>query len=243
MAEGRFIAYLRVSTDKQGRSGLGLEAQRRAVRDFLNGGQWYLLAEHVEVESGRRSDRPQLAAALAACRARRATLAVAKLDRLSRNVPFLRSLTDAGVDVVFADMPNVPDGAMGRFILTQMAAVAELEAGLTSERTRAALAAAKARGVKLGGAKPGAEGRARAVAPLGWAARVRQAEARARDLAPVVAEIRAGGTTTLEGIARALNEAGYSAPRGGSWGAAQVLRLLRRLDAVAPLAREASAAP
>ena len=130
MAEGKFISYLRVSTDKQGRSGLGIEAQREAVVRYLNGGQWTLSAEYVETESGRRSDRPKLAAALSHAKAIGAKLVFAKLDRLTRNVDLLRSLVASGVDLVFCDLPSVPPGPMGRFLLTQMAAVAELEAGL-----------------------------------------------------------------------------------------------------------------
>src|SRR5262249_39223538 len=141
---------LRVSTDRQGRSGLGLEAQRDAVTTYLNGGRWTLEAEYIETESGRRSDRPKLAQALAHAKAVKATVVFAKLDRLARNVDLLRGLVASDVDLVFCDLPNVPPGAMGRFLLTQMASVAELEAGLISERTKAALAAAKARGVRLG---------------------------------------------------------------------------------------------
>src|SRR3979409_2004676 len=151
MADGKFVSYLRVSTDKQGRSGLGLEAQREAVTAYLNGGKWTLVSEYVETESGKRTDRPKLAAALAHAKAIGATIVFAKLDRLSRNVDLLRSLVASDVDLVFCDLPHVPPGAMGRFLLTQMASVAELEAGLISERTKAALAAAKARGGKLGG--------------------------------------------------------------------------------------------
>src|ERR687889_688275 len=106
MAEGRFVSYLRVSTDRQGRSGLGLEAQRKAVEDFLNGGRWKLIAEFVEVESGKRDDRPKLAEALALCRLHGATLVIAKLDRLSRDAHFLLGLQKAGVRFVAADMPE-----------------------------------------------------------------------------------------------------------------------------------------
>src|SRR5215469_13185323 len=150
MSNSKFISYLRVSTDKQGRSGLGLEAQRTAVESYLNGGRWTLAAEYVEAESGKRSDRPKLGKALAHAKAIGATVVFAKLDRLTRNVDLLRSLVASDVDLVFCDLPHVPPGAMGRFLLTQMASVAELEAGLISERTKAALAAAKARGLKLG---------------------------------------------------------------------------------------------
>src|SRR5215208_2042297 len=140
MAEGRFIAYHRVSTAQQGRSGLGLEAQRQAVADYLNGGRWELLREFTEVESGKRADRPELAKALAACRVHRATLVIAKLDRLSRNAGFLMNLRDAGVEFVCADMP-----AANRLTVGIMAVVAEAEAEMISARTKAALAAAKAR--------------------------------------------------------------------------------------------------
>src|SRR6476620_4507750 len=141
MAEGRFIAYQRVSTAQQGRSGLGLEAQRQGVADYLDGGAWTLVAEYTEVESGKRADRPELAKALAACRAHRAVLVIAKLDRLSRNAAFLLNLRDAGVEFVAADMPDA-----NRLTVGIMAMVAEDEADRISARTTAALAAAKARG-------------------------------------------------------------------------------------------------
>ena len=113
MSNGKFISYLRVSTDKQGRSGLGLEAQRTAVESYLNGGRWTLVAEYVEAESGKRSDRPMLAKTLAHAKAIGATVAFAKLDRLTRNVDLLRSLVASDVDLVFCDLPHVPPGAMG----------------------------------------------------------------------------------------------------------------------------------
>ena len=148
----RFVSYLRVSTDGQGRSGLGLEAQRQAVAAHVAQAGGEPVAEFQEVESGKRADRPQLAAALAACCTRRAVLVIAKLDRLARNARFLLSVVEGSGEagVVFCDLPTVPAGPVGKFLVTQMAAVAELEAGLISQRTRAALAVAKARGVKLG---------------------------------------------------------------------------------------------
>jgi DNA invertase Pin-like site-specific DNA recombinase len=142
---GKFISYLRVSTDKQGERGYGLDAQRKAVADYLNGGSWELLGEFVEVESGKRSDRPQLAAALAACKRQRARLVIAKLDRLSRNVAFIATLMDGKVDFVCCDFPTA-----NRLTLHILAAVAEHEREMISQRTIAGLAAAKARGVKLG---------------------------------------------------------------------------------------------
>jgi DNA invertase Pin-like site-specific DNA recombinase len=123
---GRFVAYYRVSTDKQGASGLGLDAQREAVQQRLNGGPWKLVGEFTEIESGRRAKRPQLEAALAACRKHKAKLVVAKLDRLTRNVRFMLTLLASGVEVLSCDLPDVT-GAMGRFILIGMANVAELE--------------------------------------------------------------------------------------------------------------------
>src|SRR5215210_7706174 len=177
--DGRFIAYYRVSTDKQGRSGLGLDAQRDTVLGFLNSGDWRLIDEFIEVESGRSSERPQLARALARCRVTRATLVVANVSRLTRSVAFLSRLLEAGVDVRFCDLPQI-EGPTGKFMLQQMAAVAELEAGLIGDRTRKALAAAKARGGKLGNAanlKNAEMGRVN-----GRAVRTKTANSRATDL-------------------------------------------------------------
>src|SRR3954447_394199 len=146
MAQGRFVAYYRVSTQKQGQSGLGLEAQRKAVADYLNGGGWQLVGEFTEVESGKRNDREELAKALAACRRTGAKLVIAKLDRLSRDAAFLLSLRDAGVEFVAADMPDA-----NRLTVGIMALMAEHEAELVSQRPKAALAAAEARGRRLAG--------------------------------------------------------------------------------------------
>jgi len=140
------VAYYRVSTPKQGRSGLGLEAQRHAVEGYLNGGDWQIVGEFTEIETGKRADRPALAKALAMCRLHGARLVIAKLDRLSRNAHFLLGLKESGVDFVAADMPNA-----NRLTVGIMAMVAEDEAQRISQRTKAALAAAKRRGVKLGG--------------------------------------------------------------------------------------------
>src|SRR6266404_4008447 len=141
MATGKFVSYLRVSTQKQGESGLGIEAQRTAVAEYLNGGRWKLLAEYVEVESGKHNERPQLAAATTLAKATGATLIVAKLDRLARNVHFISCLMESGVDFVAADMPMT-----NKLTVHVLAAVAEHEREMISQRTKAALAAAKARG-------------------------------------------------------------------------------------------------
>src|SRR5262245_51677692 len=215
-AKKRVVAYYRVSTQKQGRSGLGIEAQRQAVEHYLNGGAWEIIAEFTEVESGRRKDRPELERALAAARLHRAPLVVAKVDRLTRSVSFLSRLLEAGVDVRFADLPSI-EGPTGRFMLQQMASVAELEAGLISTRTKAALAAAKARGKKLGGNRGvvlSDEARA-----AGCAIRVARANERAVDLRPVLRDLEAQGMS-LRAIAAALNERHIPTARGrGQWAA------------------------
>ena len=150
----RFVSYYRVSTDKQGVRGLGIEAQKAAVARYVDAYRGALLAEFVEVESGRRVDRPELLKALDRAKQERATLLIAKLDRLARNTRFLLSILESGADVVFCDLPSVPPGPVGKFLITQMAAVAELEAGLISQRTKAALAVVKARGTRLGNPTP-----------------------------------------------------------------------------------------
>ncbi|WP_019644812.1 recombinase family protein [Novispirillum itersonii] len=214
----RFVAYYRVSTTKQGQSGLGLEAQKEAVHSFLTGKGWPPVAEFVEVESGRKSDRPQLVAALAACRLHKATLIIAKLDRLARNAAFLLNLRDAGVDFVACDMPDANLLTVGI-----MALVAEDEAERISARTKGALAAAKARGVRMGGFRgyvPTEEDRAKAV-------EAKRAKAQRPDLNPILEEIKAAGVTSLSGIAKALNERGIPTAKGGQWQAVQVQRLLK----------------
>jgi DNA invertase Pin-like site-specific DNA recombinase len=232
MASGKFVSYLRVSTDKQGRSGLGLDAQRATVDSYLNGGRWTLVAEYVETESGRLSDRRQLAKALAHAKAIGATVVFAKLDRLTRNVDLLRSLVASDVDLVFCDLPHVPVGAMGRFLLTQMASVAELEAGLISERTKAALAAAKARGVKLGNPNGARALKGKQVGNKEAVAAVKAyAEHRAANLKGIVDDLRSQGIKSIRIIAAELNARDILTPRGGAWHPTSVARLLARLNA------------
>jgi DNA invertase Pin-like site-specific DNA recombinase len=224
---GGFIAYYRVSTSRQGKSGLGIEAQRAAVETYLNGGDWRIIDKFTEVESGKRSERPELDKALAAARVHRAPLVVSKVDRLTRSVAFLSRLLEAGVDVRFADLPQI-EGATGRFMLQQMVAVAELEAGMISKRTKDALAAAKKRGTKLGGFRPGAKLSAKARAQ-GSKVMQQRALARAADMALHIAELRAAGATTLRAIASGLNERKIPTARGeGVWSAVQVARVLGR---------------
>src|ERR1035437_1837207 len=224
MAKGRFISYLRVSTARQGASGLGLEAQREAVSRYLNGGHWQLVQEIVEVESGKRNDRPAIAEALRLCRLHRATLIIAKLDRLARNVHFISSLMEAGVEFTAVDFPQA-----NRLTVPILAAVAEHEAAMISARTKAALGAAKARGVVLGGRRGGVERMARIGRKGNTAsARVRGEAAAKRngDLLPVIQEIRAAGASTPQQIADGLNARGITAARGGVWSAVQVRRVL-----------------
>jgi DNA invertase Pin-like site-specific DNA recombinase len=235
VAEGKFIAYLRVSTTKQGKSGLGLEAQRKAVEDFLDGGNWKLVKEFVEVESGKKADRPQLMKAFQACRAFGAKLVIAKLDRLSRDAHFLLGLEKAGVDFVAADMPQA-----NRLTVGIMAMVADEERRMISARTKAALAAAKARGVQLGGprdtrltAKQRAAGRA---------VQQEQARNRAEALMPTIKELQAAGFESLRAIATELEQRGIPTARGGKWSSVQVARLLAAASPFEVSAGAASAA-
>jgi DNA invertase Pin-like site-specific DNA recombinase len=224
MAEGKFVSYLRVSTARQGRSGLGLEAQRKAVDDFPNGGNWQVIKEFVEVESGKRADRPELAKAFQACRLFGAKLVIAKLDRLSRDAHFLLGLEKAGVDFVAADMPQA-----NRLTVGIMAMVADEERRMISARTKAALAAAKSRGKKLGGDR-GAK-ITNTIRKAARAAVKARTDARAADLAPVLEELKSAGAKSLGDLARGLTERGIPTARGGStWTAVQVARVLARLD-------------
>lgn len=221
MAQAKFVSYLRVSTDKQGRSGLGLEAQRQAVADYLNGGRWQLLAEFVEVESGSRDERPKLAEALALCRLHGAVLVIAKLDRLSRDAHFLLGLQKANVRFVAADMPEANEMVVGI-----MAVVAQAERKMISARTKAALAAAKAKGITLG--RPENLRNQEAGRERGRAQRTKAAGERAADLRPIIADVQASGAASLRAIAAGLNQRGIPTARGGSWSAVQVKRVMER---------------
>lgn len=213
--KGKFIAYYRVSTDRQGKSGLGLEAQQKAVMDYLNGGAWTLVGEFTEVESGKRGDRPELAKAMALCKKHKATLVIAKLDRLSRNVAFIANLMEAtGSRFVAADIPNAPP-----LELHMRAAFAEEEGRAISARTRAALQAAKARGVKLG--RHGAE----TLAPRYQ----QEALQRATALKPMLREMLDAGSSFSE-IAKRLADRKIPTPRGGTWHRQMVSRVMKRLE-------------
>jgi DNA invertase Pin-like site-specific DNA recombinase len=223
MTQGKFVAYYRVSTARQGRSGLGLEAQRRSVADFLNGGSWELLAEFVEVESGKADDRPQLEQALSTCELSGATLVVAKLDRLSRNLAFLAKLQESGARFVAADMPEANE-----LTIHIMAAVAQAERKAISMRTKEALAAAKARGVRLGGNRGNLEDLRKGPAKSAEVRRRHATERASKVLQQIDAIAALGEGTSLRRIAAALNARGITAPRGGNWHAAQVKAVLQR---------------
>jgi DNA invertase Pin-like site-specific DNA recombinase len=211
MTNGKFVAYYRVSTAKQGASGLGLDAQKEAVRGYLNGGRWKMVDELTA-----------LARALSLCRLHKATLIIAKLDRLARNVNFISNLMESTVEFTAVDFPTA-----NRLTVHIFAAVAEHEAQMISTRTKDALRAARARGVKLGTRNPKMIARyARKGTRASAIARALIARNRAADIIPVIDALRADGITTLWGIAQNLNERGIPAPRGGNWSPVQVSRVL-----------------
>ena len=221
----RLIAYERVSTARQGASGLGLEAQRQTIEAFAASRSADLLARFTEVESGRNPDRPELAKAIRLARLTWATLVIAKLDRLSRNAAFLLTLRDSGVAFLACDMPEANDLTVGI-----MALVAQAEREAISRRTKEALAVARARGVKLGNPNGAAalQRAGKGGAPLREAV-ARNADAFAQGLAPVVADIRVQGHTSLRAIAAELNARGMMTRRGGRWQVSNVRNLVRRL--------------
>ena len=220
MANGKFVAYFRVSTAKQGLSGLGLEAQQAAVSAYLNGGSWEMIQEFVEIETGKGADalakRPQLRAVLDVCKRTKATLVIAKLDRLARNVHFVSGLMESGVDFVAADMPSA-----NKVMIQMHSVMAEWERDQISARTKAALAAAKARGVVLGKAgaanlRPNIEERQCA------------ANAFAENLRPMFESMQARGLSQ-RGMVDELNKISVPAPTGGRWLLSTAQRVMKRL--------------
>lgn len=215
MANGQFIAYYRVSTTRQGQSGLGLESQQQAVQQYLNGGNWQILAEFTEIESGKRNDRPKLAEAIELCKKHKATLIIAKLDRLARNVHFISGLMESGVEFLATDNPNA-----NRLMLHMLAAFAEHEREQISRRTKDALAAAKARGVKLGKHS---------------VILSQQNHDKAMDFAlslqPVLDAIRSEGYTTTRSICEQLNLRGVPTYGGSGrkWHIGTTHKLLQRV--------------
>jgi DNA invertase Pin-like site-specific DNA recombinase len=209
-----FISYLRVSTDKQGVTGLGMDAQREAVARYV-GARGLLLAEYVEVESGKKHrNRPQLLAAIAECRKRRAVLVIARLDRLARNVAFIANLMNSDVEFVAVDMPHA-----NRLTIHILAAVAEYERDLISQRTKAAMAAAKARGIKLGNP--------RYLEALAKAREARGYQPVPPEVLQLIAEWRGQGDV-LRKIANRLNSLNIRTPQGSRWYASSVRAALIR---------------
>lgn len=236
MTTGKFVAYSRVSTAQQGQSGLGLEAQSQAVADYLASVGGNLVATYTEVESGKRNNRPELAKAMHHAKVIGGTLLIAKLDRLSRDAHFLLGLKDAGIEFVACDMPHA-----NRLTVGIMALVAEQERDAISSRTKAALAAAKARGRWISKAgkevsRLGNPNGARALQGLGNDAAVAAvragADRHAAQVGPVIAAIRGEGVTSNKGIAAELNRRGILTARGGQWHATTVRNLLARTPTV-----------
>ena len=229
MSQGSIVTYLRVSTARQGKSGLGLEAQQKAVSDYLSTGQWNLLEEFVEVESGKNSKRPKLLEAIELCKASGAKLLVGRLDRLARDAAFLMNLKDAGIDFVCADMPEA-----NRLTIGIMAMVAEEERKAISKRTKEALAAAKARGVQLGayrnGVYVGGKGNADTAKNASEARTVRF-HANAVDKLPLLKRYDPDGSMSLRAIADIFNRYGVKTVSGrGSWSANSVRRLKAKVE-------------
>lgn len=223
----KLVSYLRVSTRKQGASGLGLEAQRVAIAAYAAQRHGQVIETFTEIESGKLNARPELAKALHLAKVTGATLVIAKLDRMSRNAAFLLTLRDSGVKFVAADMPDANDLTVGI-----MALVAQQEREAISRRTKEALTAAKARGVRLGNPN-GAEALRRA--GRGNAASLQAirnaADGHAQNLKPVLDALAAEGVVSLGALASALNERGMLTPRGGQWHKSSVSNLLQRLKA------------
>jgi len=241
MANGKFVAYYRVSTQKQGASGLGLEAQQEAAARFLNGGSWSMVGEFVEVESGRKDSksRPQLAAALDACKRQGAALIIAKLDRLARNVRFfLEVLDDSGVEIRFAEFADInPKTDEGRMVLTSMATFAEYEGRRIGSRTKAAIAAKKRR------VENGTDRSGKTVWNEAWGVagrdnlrpnierRKETADTNANKLTATITAFRAAGMSQRL-MVKTLNDSGARTARGGLWSLVQLQRVIARLPAL-----------
>ena len=221
----KYIAYYRVSTTKQGQSGLGLEAQQAAVVDYLKSNTGDLITEYTEVQSGSKDDRPELQAALRQCRLTGATLLIAKLDRLSRNRSFLMSIQDSSIKFVAVDMPEA-----NHFTVGLMACLADYERQLISERTKAALKAAKARGVKLG--NPRLEEFSPKNTTKARQAKIIKAKQRNAEMVEIINEMVEAmrpdqrDCVSLRTLASLLNDAGYKTARGKEWHPTSVSRLL-----------------
>ena len=222
----KIVTYLRVSTERQGRSGLGLEAQRSSIEAYATGRSASIVKEFVEVESGKNNQRPQLAAALHLAKVTGSTLVIAKLDRLSRNAAFLLALRDSDVKFIAADMPDANELTVGI-----MALVAEQERQAISQRTTEALRAAKTMGTKLGNPNGAAALRRAGKGNKAAVDTIKaKANAYAADLKPIIQDITASGIVSLAGIANELNARQIKTVRNGEWHKATVANLLARIS-------------
>lgn len=227
MTPKKLVAYHRVSTTKQGQSGLGLEAQKAAIEGYAKRVEAAVIDSYTEVESGKHNARPELQKALHRAKVTGATLIIAKLDRLSRNAAFLLALRDSGVKFIAADMPEASELTVG-----VLALIAQHEREAISKRTKDALQAAKARGTKLGNPNGAAAlKRAGKGNTAGVQAVKAKADEHAAQLGPVIEALRAEGVASLGALAEALNERGIVTPRGGAWHKTSVKNLLSRLPA------------
>jgi len=224
-----FVGYYRVSTQAQGRSGLGLDAQRKAVAGYIDSVGGELVAEYQEVESGGKAERPKLQAALRYCRAKRAMLVIAKLDRLARNVHFISQLMESGVEFIAADMPTA-----NKLTIHIIAAMAEYEKDIISQRTKASLSAARIRGVRLGNPNVGS------MSEKGVAANKRQADEFALKTMTAINALRASGIKTYSRLATALEASGIRTQRGGQWSATGVSNVIHRADKLSAAASKKS---
>lgn len=219
MAKGNFIAYYRVSTVKQGASGLGLEAQREMVRKYLDGGAWNLLDEFTEIESGKKDDRPNLSKAIKLCQLKNAKLVVSKLDRLSRDLHFITSLQKSGIKFVVAENPD-----MNELTVHIFAAMAQHERKLISKRTKEALAMAKKRGVKLGNPviRTGAQIAGSGDTTKARTTKTEKANSYALNMKEIIEDIKKTGLTSLRLVAQELNHRGFTTRRNKEWTANSV---------------------
>lgn len=218
MKDHSVVTYYRVSTQRQGISGLGLEAQRHSVEQHLSARPHEIIAEFIEIESGRKNDRPKLAEAIELCRKKKATLVIAKFDRLSRSVHFISGLIESGIEFTAADNPHA-----NKMMVQLLAVFAEHEREQISKRTKEALAAAKARGVKLG-AKD-----IKALSELGNKSIKAAADEFAEKLRPTIVGFRSRGIESAAAIGEELNQRSVASTKGGSWSPTTVRRLLKRL--------------
>ena len=221
MEDNVYVAYLRISTQRQGSSGLGLQAQQEIIQKYLNGKT--PIAEFVEVESGRKSDRPKLHEALELCKKKKATLIVAKMDRLSRNVTFTSQLLDSGIEIVFCDFPRA-----NRLVLTIIAAISEYEAGLIRQRTKAALQVKKEQGCQLGKPENLMRNLGKAIANSRKTNQERAHNNPNNKRAVAILRSLINKTTNYSEMARVLNDEGFLTSRGGRFSAKQVSILLNR---------------